>query len=278
MDKQLDSLPGAKLTSVTYDPLRVCLSGTRTELLKDIEQWIDFGDTSERILWLSGAAGTGKSSVANSIAKKMGSLARLGASFRFDRSQADRTPTTFIGNLCRQVAGFNDSLKKSIHSAFTQHGGSGTCAFQAEKLFVEPILKAKHFGQIVIVIDALDESNDDEFVTGGTSREDLIRIIVEQFPRLPPTVKLLMTSREEDYITNRMSKCPCKHLRIAETPGIEADIQAFIEDEMSQIRESKRGPDWPGADKINALKEYADNLFICAAVTCTRRDAILICK
>jgi hypothetical protein len=41
--------------------------------------------TWERTLWLSGAVGTGKSSVANSIAKYFHSFGRLGASFCFSR-------------------------------------------------------------------------------------------------------------------------------------------------------------------------------------------------
>jgi adenylylsulfate kinase-like enzyme len=58
-----------------------------------IEEWIHTpGDESERILWLCGPAGTGKSSVANTIAERMDSLGRLAASFRFDRHQTDRTP------------------------------------------------------------------------------------------------------------------------------------------------------------------------------------------
>src|SRR6201999_1469958 len=79
-DRRLDDLPGAKLSEVQYDPLRACLPGTRTQLLDNIFTWIHSSDpNSERILWLSGPAGTGKSSVANSVAERMDSVGLLGA-------------------------------------------------------------------------------------------------------------------------------------------------------------------------------------------------------
>jgi AAA ATPase domain len=169
VDLHLDRLPGAALHSVEFDEQKACLPGTRKELLKAIEEWIhDSGDGCERLLWLSGPAGTGKSSVANSVAERMDSLGRLAASFRFDRGQAERTPDVLIGNLCRQVARFDKSLEGAILEAVKRHGpgGSMPCRSQATKLFVGPISKIEMVGPVVIVIDALDESGNDEYVQG----------------------------------------------------------------------------------------------------------------
>jgi hypothetical protein len=273
VDEHLDRLPGAILSSVEYDKRKACLPSTRKELLRDIEEWIHTpGDESERILWLSGPAGTGKSSVANSIAERMDSMGRLAASFRFDRGQAERTPAVLIGNLCRQVARFNDSLKGSILEAVKRYGtgGSMPCSSQAAKLFVGPISTIELVGPIVIVIHALDESGNDEVVQGGTSREDLVRTIVEEFVNLPPSVKLIITSREEGSITNLISSSrSCKHLLITEASGVEVDIEVFVEAEISHIRQSKhRQPNWPERQKVQALIQYANGLFICAAVSC----------
>ena len=125
-----------------YDKRKACLPGTRTDLLNDIEEWIHLEGECERILWLSGPAGTGKSSVANSIVERMDSLGRLAASFRFDRGQAERTPATLIGNLCRQLARFHESIKGAILTAVERYGpgGSMPCASQAAKSLVGPML------------------------------------------------------------------------------------------------------------------------------------------
>ena len=84
-DKFLDDLPGAKLPSVQYDGHRTCLPGTWVQLVDDILGHIhNLQPNSPCILWLSGLAGTEKSSMANSIAMHMYSLGRLAASFHFD--------------------------------------------------------------------------------------------------------------------------------------------------------------------------------------------------
>jgi hypothetical protein len=144
------------------------------------------------------------------------------------------------------------------------------CSSQAAKLFVGPISKTEIVGPIVIIIDALDESGNDEAVTGGTSRKDLVSTIVEEFTRLPASVKLLITSREEGCITALMSDRPLfKRLPISETSGVEADIEAFIETRIRDLRKSKgRERNWPGPERVQALTRYADGLFICAAVAC----------
>jgi len=47
---------------------KVCLEGTREELLKEICDWInDTEEDTPRIFWLHGPAGTGKSSIAHTL-------------------------------------------------------------------------------------------------------------------------------------------------------------------------------------------------------------------
>jgi len=50
VDEHLDRLPGATLSWVEYDKHKACLSGTRMELLKDIEEWIHTSGDREHIL------------------------------------------------------------------------------------------------------------------------------------------------------------------------------------------------------------------------------------
>ncbi|KAF5372684.1 hypothetical protein D9615_009871 [Tricholomella constricta] len=61
-----------------------CLSGTREKLLSEIMSWAQ-SDSSPSMLWLSGAAGTGKSSVAGSVAEILKSKKILGAFVGFRR-------------------------------------------------------------------------------------------------------------------------------------------------------------------------------------------------
>jgi hypothetical protein len=57
-----------------------CLPNTRVDLLKEIYNWVDSED-EQCIFWLSGLAGTGKSTIARTVARRYFEQKRLGASF-----------------------------------------------------------------------------------------------------------------------------------------------------------------------------------------------------
>ena len=266
----MESLPGAKLSYVQLDPDRACLRGTRTQLLDSIFQWFHDPD-APRILWLSGPAGTGKSSVASSVAEQLHSLGRLGASFRFDRDvvTAD-TPGQLFGNLCYQLAHFDDQFRAAILSAILHKPSHGmSLKLQARTLLVEPIRGVEIIGPVVIIIDALDESGaDDE--RSRVTRETLVRVIVEELPTLPAFVKVLITSRDEGSISRWMPDCPsCLRKDITDEKTTEEDILKYIQSCMREIRKSRNLlDDWPGPNKELALKNYSDGLFIWANVAC----------
>jgi cytidylate kinase len=67
-------------------------------------EWVD-GDDAHPIFWLSGPAGTGKSTIAHDIAKTCDSGNVLGASFFFARATLHRDNTAkFILSLAYQLA------------------------------------------------------------------------------------------------------------------------------------------------------------------------------
>jgi hypothetical protein len=65
-----------------HDPL--CLPNTRVGVLEQIMAWAD-GRDERCIFWLSGMAGTGKSTIARTVARGYNDRNRLGASFFFSR-------------------------------------------------------------------------------------------------------------------------------------------------------------------------------------------------
>jgi hypothetical protein len=269
-DERLESLPGARLSGVQWDPDKVCLPGTRSSLLEEIILWMH-NPESERILWLSGAAGTGKSSVANSVAEYFHRLGRLGASFHFDRHDArPETPGLLFGNVCHQLALFDDQLRAAVLSAI-HRGSSGAMSLrmQARTLLVETTKSAEIVGPVVIVIDALDESGSDD--GHEPNREKLIQAIAEEFPALPPSIKVLITSRDEGKISLLMSGCSsCLSMRMEDVPHTEEDVLKYIRHRMVRIRRTFPSPvhDWPGVTREIELAQYADGLFIWASVAC----------
>ena len=66
-----------------------CLRGTRETVLNDIESWTrDF--TKSPVFWLNGLAGTGKSTIAQTVSERVFADGLLGASFFCSRDFEDR--------------------------------------------------------------------------------------------------------------------------------------------------------------------------------------------
>jgi Mrp family chromosome partitioning ATPase len=71
---------GASYDSHTEEHNARCLPNTRTALLHDIAKWAQDKD-GKSVFWLSGMAGTGKSTIARTIAESFANHGQLGASF-----------------------------------------------------------------------------------------------------------------------------------------------------------------------------------------------------
>jgi hypothetical protein len=69
-----------------HDP--TCLPDTRVDLLQEMYNWAD-GLNGQCIFWLNGLAGTGKSTIARTVARRHLEQERLGASLFFSRSGGD---------------------------------------------------------------------------------------------------------------------------------------------------------------------------------------------
>ena len=67
-----------------------CLKGTRESVLNEIEDWIEDFERSP-IFWLNGLAGTGKSTIAQTVAEMSFADGHLGASFFCSRDVEDRS-------------------------------------------------------------------------------------------------------------------------------------------------------------------------------------------
>src|SRR4051812_47807960 len=85
-----------------HDP--VCLDDTRVDLLREIRDWIDGGD-GRFIFWLNGLAGTGKTTIARTVAKQCFENGRIEASFFFSRGGGDTGHAgKFFTSLALQLA------------------------------------------------------------------------------------------------------------------------------------------------------------------------------
>jgi len=217
----------------------VCTHGTRKRLLNDIVTWAE-GSTSETIYWLFGPAGSGKSTIAHTIARRFELVTAddpivLGGNFLCSRLfEETRTATCIVRTIVYQLA-----LKcKPFADALTHSGKFDTInqspRAQLEGLLVEPWKASETTRlassstpqpQYLIVIDALDEIDG----TGGSEfLHDLLNVINEN--RLKG-LKFFATSRPDPSIVSDVNAFRDKQLyRLEKVPVEEAqgDIRLFL--------------------------------------------------
>ncbi|KII83602.1 hypothetical protein PLICRDRAFT_62922, partial [Plicaturopsis crispa FD-325 SS-3] len=135
-----------------------CLEGTRVNVLLAIDEWAKKPNT--RIYWLNGMAGIGKTTIAESVAKKLCSRNLLGASFfcsRYDeeRSNVKRLFPSISYLLAKAYPSFAVGVLEALE--IDHDLGSHAIEQQFTRLILEPALHMTEQPVVHIVIDALDE-------------------------------------------------------------------------------------------------------------------------
>jgi hypothetical protein len=279
IDQKLDlaKLPvaiGASFNSHNEEHNARCLPNTRTELLDEITTWANNKD-GKSIFWLSGMAGTGKSTIARTVAQLFASRGQLGASFFFkkgegERGNASRFFTTIAVDLVAHEPGMLPGIRRALDedSAVSQRALKD----QFEKLILLPLLGIQQArsqaSARVVVIDALDECE----------QEQNIRAILQLLARTkdirPMPLRIVVTSRPELHIRlgfKEMPNCTYQDLVLHEVPRntIEHDIRLFLEHKLNTIRkEHTLSVDWPEEHQIQGLVELSVPLFIYADTVC----------
>lgn len=249
-----------------------CLPGTRVDVLEEIIGWLvefeEVEDQQANVLWMHGLAGSGKSTIATTIAEHFRALQRRGAFLFFERSKSD--PAAVIRTLAYHLANFDPQLRSSICAAIDKDRSIAMAPLRTQftKLLFEPLTTASRLltqGPIVIVLDALDECGTMD--TRGT----LLSLIAQEFPKLPSVFRFLITSRADpdiDMLFTENNRIKALELAVATESSIQ-DIRAYIRSQMALIREKQRmrrlPADWPGEDNIDILAYNSGGLFIWAS-------------
>jgi hypothetical protein len=253
------------------DAAAACLKGTRVDLLDNITEWLTDGQ-GESVYWLSGAAGTGKTTVAQSVTSIAQGLNFISASFFFSRASDERrTFGNVIPTLAYQL-GQSKQLRSAICAATESHHEVGvqSVSIQAQKL-LRDVLTPRPSDlppYTLIVLDALDEcKHDNKQVHGG----DLIPVLLALLKDVP-FVRLFLTSRREPSIERllprksvfKATRALVLH-RDIEKDIAQADIERYLWDELVQLKEDVEDDiEFPTDSQVRTLVERANGLFIYA--------------
>jgi len=245
-----------------------CLRGTRKEILWEIENWL-MGERDQRIFWLNGLAGTGKSTIAQTFAESSFADGKLGASFFCSRDFADRSNLQAIfPTLAFQLAYKYPLFRKELLQLLKTRpdvGRESLCS-QMEKLIVGP-LKATGISTLII-IDALDECKDEQPASAILS---ILSCYVGQIPN----AKFFITGRPEPRIRSGFrleSLAPITEvLKLHEVKPeiVDSDIELFFRTQFSTLVKNRSDcslmEDWPSSSDIKVLCKKAAGFFIYAS-------------
>ena len=130
-------------TNARFNSEKVCLPNTQTVTLDKIFQWVasdtlsasDGDGEHKSIFLLHGWAGTGKSTIANTIAQTLLGMKRLGGSFCFSRDdRINRNAENMFSTIARGMADLDPCFKVKLAEALDDLGVSSSGKFMSISL------------------------------------------------------------------------------------------------------------------------------------------------
>ncbi|KAF2860973.1 WD40 repeat-like protein, partial [Piedraia hortae CBS 480.64] len=266
-----------------------CLNDTRVDILADIVQWAaSLGNP--KIFWLRGKAGTGKTTIARTVARKLdgeivGGEKCIVASFFFKRGGGNLERIAYlVPTVARQLADTMSSLATGIANALREDSQlpGANMDYQFRYLLQAPC-EAISQGRvnrtrIIIVIDSLDECDDAKGI------ETLLPLLGTLVKIHSTNLQVLVTSRpdriiEDTFDTMDSTLCTRMDLDDAQEMSIGQDMRKFFIAEFAKIRGrpsvrrlANLGEDWPGETNIEALVQQSKPVFIVASTICRYID------
>jgi WD40 repeat protein len=265
--KELKSVTAAFVKSDTGP--QGCLPGTREKLLNEVMDW--FADDGPSVYWLRGLAGTGKTTIARSVADLAEQQGLLGASFFFSRTDiALQRAGAVLPTLAYQLAKWRPALRQPLCDAINSDReiAERTMKEQVECLFVQALSHTTSpVPRALLVVDALDECGRIGDCEGGL----LVPLLVECLGRLPFSVKVFITSRDEPSICRMFDSLLAEHsmhkaaLHIdIEEKIVNADIELYLYDKLGSMTDVPSEPAWPPPAAITEITRRANGLFVYA--------------
>lgn len=255
-----------------------CLPGTRTEILKTLDTWL-LDPQEFRIFWLNGMAGTGKSTIADSLyATARDHGAHVAGFFCSRESNTASVIHHIIPHLAYQLAyahpGYCSALVTFLHRE--AHPEQLSFEEQMKKLILEPLAATSDTltSFTFFVVDALDECR------GKNSRDhvrvfiDLLCLHVEDFRRA--RVKFFVSSRPALEISFRFKSDTAQEhhdkiiLHDAPREDVHHDIEMYVRSQLTKITVEKDSSFVFFDAHVNAIVNAAVPLFIFASTACAQ--------
>ncbi|KAJ2934559.1 hypothetical protein H1R20_g2545, partial [Candolleomyces eurysporus] len=267
--QKLGRVEGAEYSNAKRGP--GCIPGSRVSLLSMLLVWAT-DPSSPHLFWLSGLAGTGKTTVSKTFCSQLNNRGLLGASFFCTLKESDKMDVyLIIPTLARILAEkrpqFGDALEETLESDDScRNPTEMELKDQYLKLILLPAEKTFASDELLVLgVDALDECED----------QDAVRLFIAAIVSQKPTIalKFFLTSRPE--ISLRESFESSTHhgwlrLHDIEADIVRADILLYLNDRFKSISlvYNCYQANWPPPE-IQTIANVSGTLFIIAATMVT---------
>ena len=217
--------------------------------MRYVYDWIANG--SESVLWVHGAAGLGKSTVAQELVDLLKSDDRLAGGV-FLTNLTTESPDRVIQMISRQLgAMYPQAIANIANAARTLDGPHDRLRDYFTAYIFDPIRALEYPYQLVVVVDGLDEwRNYESFLAG-----------LAHIPS-PFSLKFVLTSRFNYSIERAVNKMPARKYPLP--PASPTVIERYFRQHLLSGDINWRGRK-PDDEKIRRLAARADGLLIWAA-------------
>lgn len=248
------------VNDASWNPNSACLPGTREELLDEIsERMLDNPWDSAVILLVTAVAGSGKSALSHSVAKRCRESGVIPACFFFDRETTHRNdPRHLITSLRHHLASLDMALAEEIQSAIRMEPDLPTASItrQFQKLVSQPLHRCSVDKPIVWVIDALDEGYDQE----------LLQILCNEVPKLPPAVRIFLTTRSDTRIDLLGRQHVISYELDIRSKSNLTDITLYARHRLQEVAFARSlDKSWPNENLLERFVNKAGGLFLWVA-------------
>ncbi|PYH89874.1 WD40 repeat-like protein [Aspergillus ellipticus CBS 707.79] len=259
--------------------------GRKDKLIRKVYEWIldtheyksfvSWDDPSaSNLLWIKGQAGTGKTMLLMGIIKELTSSLSVGSGdpavlyFFFPRTNKELdNNTAAIRGLMWLLLRHRPVLMRHLEQEYDSAGEglfTDQFAFDSLSRIWEKMLKDSNIGQVVFIVDALDECND-------TDRVPLMELLGKSLPQAetPSNIKILISSRPESDISMTVPGLFCPHMHSIDLGNrlMASQFDIYITEKKRQLSEKMKNP--AHLEKIVAkLRRKASNTFLWVSLVC----------
>ncbi|KAJ7238833.1 WD40-repeat-containing domain protein [Mycena haematopus] len=244
------------------------MKGTRVKIIKDLIAQLTSTPNSTRLVMLSGVAGSGKSTIAKTVATILAEEKNiLAASFFFSRDHADRKEINYLATtLAMQLAEYDPDFQTHLLKLL-ESDSTGICEaaprLQFQKLVVEILGKLPPSSKPwIICLDALDECGEDH-------GQIFLRWLSDNIAQIPAHIRFFLTGRPEvpsylkfDELRSLMHRVVLDEV---EPILVQDDIYLYVEQSLDGANWITRHPWKIQSQQAIEITTQADGLFVFAA-------------